>query len=431
MKSNQNLAILFWHRKSKADTKGLAPIICRITIDAMDAEFSTALKVHADHWDTDAKKVRTASEAKTINSAISRIQTSLETHFIVLKTQHEFVTPIMLRNAYRNLPADHRKGSPKLNPETVPTLLEVAELQVSEFSEMVDKKLRSKETLKQWKATKKKLTEFVRYAFKSKDIALVEIEYVFAQKFYNYLTLKRNPALKEAAAMKQVKNVKQILNLAETNSWLPKNPIDKFKCGAEEPEILPLELFEIEQIWHKKLTIDRLIKVRDAFVFQCFTGFAYQDIYGLTPEHIIKVGLNKERWLVKERGKTKVTELVPILPIVEEIIEKYRHDPYCVIHNRLIPVNSNVRYNCYLKELSDLCSLGRPLNTHLARHTFADLMLNVLDFPLEDVSKMLGHKNIRTTQRYARVKKKRISDRMNQIKNILFNEAGQLKETVG
>jgi site-specific recombinase XerD len=94
-----------------------------------------------------------------------------------------------------------------------------------------------------------------------------------------------------------------------------------------------------------------------------------------------------------------------------------------------MPVNSNFRYNVYLKELSDICNIGRSLNSHLARHTFADMMLNVLNFSLEDVSKMLGHKNIRTTQRYARVKKSRIGKKMNESKSILFDKKGELRNT--
>jgi hypothetical protein len=110
---------------------------------------------------------------------------------------------------------------------------------------MVDKKLRSKETLKQWKATKKKLVEFIAYQFKKSDFDLSDINYSFAAKFYKYLTLKRTILLKEAAAMKQIKNTKQILSIAETNNWIEKKPIAKFKCGHDEPEILPLELFQV------------------------------------------------------------------------------------------------------------------------------------------------------------------------------------------
>lgn len=96
MKSNQALTILFWYRKSKADSKGFAPIICRISIDGSNEEFSTAHKVHIDHWDIDIKRVRTAANAKAINSIINRIQNNLETHFTVLKTQYESISTLML-----------------------------------------------------------------------------------------------------------------------------------------------------------------------------------------------------------------------------------------------------------------------------------------------------------------------------------------------
>ncbi len=428
MKSNQTLKVLFWHRKSKADSKGFAPIICRISIDGMDEEFSTAQKVHIDSWDVETKKVTKSNNSKKINSTIAHIENTLEVNFTVLKTQYSHVTPLMLKNVYQNFPTENKKGEVKQTKHEIPKLLELTEIHIKDFSELVDKNLRSKETLKQWKATKKKIAEFLKFEFKVLDLDLSNIEYSFAHKFYKYLAVKRIPVLKDAAAMKQIKNLKQILNIAEANLWIPKNPIVKFKCGSEDPEIIPLEISEVEKIWRKKLSIERLIKIRDAFIFQCFTGFAYQDIYNLSTDHIIYVGSENEPWLVKERGKTKVTEMVPVLPIIAELIEKYKNHPYCKVYNRLIPVNSNFRYNSYLKELSDICKIGKPLNSHLARHTFADMMLNVLNFPLEDVSKMLGHKNIRTTQRYARVKKSRIGKKMNEAKSILFDEFGELKK---
>ena len=76
-------------------------------------------------------------------------------------------------------------------------------------------------------------------------------------------------------------------------------------------------------MWEKNITIQRLAEVRDAFIFQCFTGFAFQDVYGLTGDNIIKVGLKGELWLSKERGKTGVSEIGPIMPIAAEIIDKY------------------------------------------------------------------------------------------------------------
>lgn len=430
MKSNQTLAILFWHRKSRVDKNGYAPIICRITIDGLEEEFWTSKKVHVDEWDIEAKRAVKGKDFKTVNSALDTIKVNLDAYFLVLRTQYEVITPLMLKNVYRNISPEIDKENQKASEVKIPTLLKLSANHIVEFEEMVKREIRSKETLKQWRATENKLREFITVEFNVRDIPLKDIEYSFALKFFKYLTIKRKVKLGESAAMKQIKNTKQLLSIAETNNWISKNPIEKFKCGSEDPEIIPLEIFEVEKIWRKKFSIERLTKVRDAFIFQCFTGFAYQDIYNLSNEHIVYVGSENEPWLVKERGKTKVTEMVPILPIIAELIEKYKKHPYCKVNNRLIPVNSNFRYNSYLKELSDLCEIKKPLNSHLARHTFADMMLNVLNFPLEDVSKMLGHKNIRTTQRYARVKKNRIGKKMNEAKTILFDETGELKRFV-
>ncbi|SKB87685.1 site-specific integrase [Dyadobacter psychrophilus] len=178
--------------------------------------------------------------------------------------------------------------------------------------------------------------------------------------------------------------------------------------------------------------VERLAEVRDAFIFQCFTGFAYQDIYNLTRDSIVLVGTTRERWLLRKRGKTQVGEMVPILPIVDELIDKYRDHPYCITFDKLIPVNSNFRYNTYLKEIADLCDIRditgsiRKLDTHDARHFFADIMLNN-GVPLEDVSKMLGHKNIRTTMRYCRVRKSRISENVAKVRQKLFSKTGSLR----
>lgn len=157
MKSNQNLSILFWHRKSKADSNGLAPIICRISIDGLQKEFSIARKVQSINWDIQNKRVSSCIDAKRINSELNRIQSELEKHFTVLQTRYDLITPIMLRNSYKCLPIDSKEGFPRPKMEVkVPTLLELVNLHIESFTLLVDKKLRSKETLKQWKSTRKK-----------------------------------------------------------------------------------------------------------------------------------------------------------------------------------------------------------------------------------------------------------------------------------
>lgn len=428
MKSNQKLTVLFWHRKSKADANGLAPIICRISIDGSEAEFSIGKKVSIGHWDTEAKKAKGGAEARIINKRITQISADLERHFTVLQMEHSHISPIMLRNVFNGLPFDQRKGMPNKAVHQSATILTLTDGFVKEFEEMVDRGLRSAETLRQWRSTRNKIFEFVQYAFGRKDMVLQDIDYSFAPRFYRYLTVEREKVLQEAAAKKQVKNTKQILSIAESDGMISKNPIQKFRCGGDETDIQPLEFQQVCLLWQKEITIKRLEEVRDVFVFQCFTGFAFQDVHALTESHVVKVGLKGEKWLIKERGKTGVPEMVPVMPIIEQLIEKYRNHECRTIMGLLLPVNSNARYNGYLKEIAVLCGLDRELNTHLARHTFADLMLNVFGFSLEEVSKMLGHRTIRTTQRYAKVKKNKISQTWEKVKSKVFTEVGEFKQ---
>jgi site-specific recombinase XerD len=429
MRNHQKMSVLFWHRKSKADAKGNAPVICRISIEGeVSEELAIGMKVHLNDWDGENKKAKGGSHGKKVNLKISEITVDLYREFVVLQAGYEHITPLMVKNVYNGLPPNLIKGAIKPVFKVVPSLLQVSDLHVANFKKMVEKKLRSPETLRQWNATRKKIEEFLNFKFKLKDIDLGSIEYSFAVQFYNYLTVDRERILGEAAAKKQVKNLKEILTVAETNNWIIKNPIIKFKCGGDEKDVPPLEYFEVEQIWSKEIRIQRLVEVRDAFIFQCFTGFAFQDVYALTTENIVKVGITGERWLVKDRGKTGVSEMVPILPIINELIKKYKDHPCRKENGLLIPVNTNAKYNGFLKELAVICGINRELNTHLARHTFADIMLNIMEFSLEEVSKMLGHNTTRTTQRYAKVKKNKISKTLARVKGIVFTDDGQLRK---
>ncbi len=74
-----------------------------------------------------------------------------------------------------------------------------------------------------------------------------------------------------------------------------------------------------------------------------------------------------QRWFMKNRIKTECKENVPIFPIVEEIIERYKNHPYCVRNNKVFPINSNQKFNAYLKEIAAICQINKNLTTHTAR----------------------------------------------------------------
>lgn len=180
---------------------------------------------------------------------------------------------------------------------------------------------------------------------------------------------------------------------------------------------------EIMSISCREFTIKRLEVVRDLFLFSCFTGLAYIDLHSLTYDNI--VCLNGQDWLITRRQKTSVSTSILLLDIPKAIIEKYRKVEKTL--GKVFPILSNQKMNAYLKEIADLCGIKKNLTFHLARHTFATMSLSK-GVPMESVSKMLGHTNIKTTQIYARITNKKLEHDMLELSSKLqkFNQAMNL-----
>ena len=164
---------------------------------------------------------------------------------------------------------------------------------------------------------------------------------------------------------------------------------------------------EIGKLLRKNFTISRLELVRDIFLFSCFTGLAYIDVTALKPEHIVT--LNGVQWIISKRIKTGTPINVILSPAAKMLIKKYENDPRR--KNHIFPNYSNQKTNLYLKEIATACGIDKELTFHMARHTFATLTLSK-GVPIESVSRMLGHTNIKTTQIYARITNKKIENDM-------------------
>ncbi|MCC9137508.1 site-specific integrase [Pontibacter silvestris] len=156
--------------------------------------------------------------------------------------------------------------------------------------------------------------------------------------------------------------------------------------------------------------------MRDIFLFSCFTGLAYVDVLQLSRADISR-GIDGEKWVVKKRQKTDTPSRIPLLPTALKILEKYKDHPQCLNEGKLLPVLSNQKMNAYLKEIADLCGISKPLTFHIARHTFATTVTLLNGVPMESVSKMLGHTNLRTTQHYAKILDIKVSEDMRMLKD--------------
>uniref|UniRef100_UPI003A9244FE site-specific integrase n=2 Tax=Flavobacteriaceae TaxID=49546 RepID=UPI003A9244FE len=199
-----------------------------------------------------------------------------------------------------------------------------------------------------------------------------------------------------------------------------KNPFSNYKAKVREVERVYLTEDEIQKILNKEFPTERLSLVRDIFLFSCFTGLAYIDVKNLTKSHI-SLGIDGEKWIFTHRQKTESASKIPILPVTQLIIDKYLEHPQCLNEDRLLPILSNQKMNAYLKEIAGICEINKELTFHIARHTFATTVTLSNGVPIESVSKMLGHKNLRTTQHYAKVLDRKVSDDMRLLKEKLGN----------
>jgi site-specific recombinase XerD len=402
------VSILFYTKRAKAAVNGLVPIYTRITINGKRFEQSTNRFVEISKWSTEGNKMKgTSEEARLINN-----------HLDLLKNQ--------IRDAEMEL--IHKK-----TPVTIETIKgkllgidERARMLVPIFQDHNDKikELIGKEyapgTLERYTTSLKHTIEFMQWKYNVSDIDITRIDHAFITDYEFWLRSVRNCA--NNTAVKYLKNFNKIIKLCLANDWLDKNPFANYKSKVKEVERVYLTEEEIQSIIEKDFKTERLSLVRDIFLFSCFTGLAYIDVKNLTKSHI-SYGIDGEKWIFTHRQKTESASKIPILPVTQMIIDKYENHPQSNNEDKLLPILSNQKMNAYLKEIASVCEIEKKLTFHIARHTFATTVTLTNGVPIESVSKMLGHKNLRTTQHYAKVLDRKVSEDMKILKDkFVFKE---------
>ena len=271
-------------------------------------------------------------------------------------------------------------------------------------------------TLKHYRTTLKKLKEFVAKYYFKKDIAIDRIDYNFLNSFDIFL--KSSHSIGTNTVWGYHRHLKKVLNDAISMELILRNPYETFKVKRGEANRDFLTVKEIHKIENKQIGIERLIIVRDVFVFACYTGLSYSDIVKLGHQHLHR-GDDGEDWIIIDRSKTNTRCRIPLLPTAKKILYKYRNYPVNISERLLLPVRSNQKMNAYLKELADICGIKKNLSMHVARHSFATSVTLSNGVPIETVSKMLGHNSLKTTQIYARIVDSKISEDMKRLKSKL------------
>jgi site-specific recombinase XerD len=405
------ITLHFYAKSTKANAAGRFPIYVRLTVDGKRMEFSTKKFIDSNKWSPEMSKMKGNSEdARSLNEYLDLMKSKIFDIQMELIHRNELLTIEVFKNRLLGIQERQRMLIPIFEEHN----RKVEELLGIEYAPG---------TLERYKTSLKHTKDFLHWKYNLSDINIEKIDHTFIMEYEFYLRSVRK--CNNNTAVKYVKNFHKIINQCLANGWLSKDPFANYKAKVKEVIREFLNEDEIESMINKEFVSERLELVRDIFIFSCFTGLAYVDVQQLTRNHI-SLGIDGDKWIFKNRQKTDTPSKIPLLPMAMEIVDKYKNHPSCVNENRLLPILSNQKMNAYLKEIADVCGINKELTFHIARHTFATTITLSNGVPIETVSKMLGHTNLKTTQHYAKILDKKISNDMMILKD-KFKNTNQMK----
>lgn len=251
------------------------------------------------------------------------------------------------------------------------------------------------------------LREYVKKRYKLKDIALTQLDKAFIEGFEYYLMIERG--LKRSSIASTLSALQSIVLQAVRRGYLDLNPFIGYSYERPKGKPRSITNAELQALIALEIAWKNYRIVRDLFVFSCFTGLAISDVRNLREEQVVTE--EGELWIKGRRKKTKNPYRVQVLPPALTIIERYRGKRTGFVFD--VPTEDVILNGMHY--LRKQLQMDRPLTFHMARHTFDSLITLSSGVPLETVSQMLGHSDLRTTQIYAQVSSERIRQDMQRV----------------
>ena len=379
-------------------------VYLRITVDGERREISIKRQWISDLWNTKTGR------AREINEEANELNRYLDT---ISKKVHQIKRNLL--DDGKLLTAENIKNILTGRGEKKYFILEAFQEHNRQMKALIGKEF-APATLTRYKTACAHLSNYIKWKYQKNDFEIKDLNYEFISQFVFWLKSERKCG--HNASIKYLGNFKKIVLECMKRGLLTTDPFLGFK--SKRNEVIPVALTkeELIKITNKKFDIERLDHVRDIFLFSCYTGLAYIDAYKLRSTDIV-IGIDGGMWITTTRQKTNSSTRLPLLPNAIAILAKYQDHPKCASKGTVLPVLTNQKTNSYLKEIADLCGIGKKLTFHIARHTFATTVTLTNGVPIETVSKMLGHKSLKQTQHYAKIVDLKISEDMNTLRKKL------------
>jgi site-specific recombinase XerD len=399
----KSFGLSFHLKKSKHDNDKSSIVYMKITVDTEICEISTKRKCESKKWNKISGRMNAKEEASTaFNSYLDTLQQKVfEAKRKLLELDKE-ITPNNIKDVMLGKSVTREKRM----------LMEIFQHHNDQMKILVGKEYAAG-TLQRYETAYRHTKSFIESKYKTSDLEISKLNFEFLSEYEFWLKSFRK--CDHNSAMKYLSNFRKIVNRCLRNGWLEKDPFFGFKMAKREVERMALTEVELRRMTDKSFSVERLEVVRDIFLFSCYSGLAYADVKKLKKSEII-IGQDNEKWLISKRQKTDISARIPLLPAALTLIERYKNHKQCLLQDRVLPVLSNQKMNAYLKEIADLCDIDKALTYHIARHTFATTVTLSNGVPIETVSKMLGHRNLKTTQHYAKILDLKVSQDMKKLK---------------
>lgn len=382
-------------------------IYLRITVDGIPKETSTKYTWNVNRWD---QKLERATGSKEDSRVLNEFLNSLELK--VKKRKTDLLYNDQTITAQKLI--DYVKGKVSSKAK----VLEEFQHHNDEVKALVPKEY-APGTLERYVTAKSHVSDFIRFKYNVDDLEFRELNYEFIKDYEFYL--KTVQGCSNNTSLKYISNFKKIVLRAIAKEIITTDPFKLFKGKKTKTNKKPMTAEELFILEDRDFAIERLEVVRDVFIFQCYTGLAYIDVFQLKQANI-KIGIDGGQWIMSARQKTDSETNIPLLPKAVEIMEKYKKHPLCLKRGTVLPVLSNQKMNAYLKEIGDLCGFNFTLNTHKARRTFGSTVTLNNGVPIHVVKEMLGHQSVKQTEEYALTEQVTIGREMQVLKNRLDRE---------
>lgn len=384
----------FYLRSNHVNKDGKSMVMLRCSLNGERANFgSTGIGVDPKTWDCTKSRVKGKNtEALSTNLQLS----NLEDLVTSLYYKYEKTDKLSLERIKQDYLG---------KTVSTETIMELFEAHNEDVKKQVGCGGLSTTSYSKYELVRKRFAQMILKQYRRKDLRLTEVTPFVIHDFELYLRTEIGQS--PNTATKTLKTFKSVILFGIRNGLMTNNPFANIRFHLKGVDRGYLEDDELNRLMNKEIGNKRLSLIRDLFVFSCFTGLAYIDLANLKGENIVT--LNGVEWIKGRRVKTGTLINVVLLDIPKRLILKYTDDKRRKEH--LFPIISNQKMNEYLKEIAAICDIDKNLTCHIARHTFAAMALSK-GVPIESVSKMLGHTNIRTTQIYAKVTDKKIEHDM-------------------